>query len=1065
MWFRTMERVASEADYPWWTRATKIKWTQIFLLIFVLMIGFRAHHEALGAPIRRAPQGQSNNALRALAADLSFAHGLFRKGRFELAAQEYRKLLLRENLPSEYRVEAIYGFAHALLSLQEHQDARTAFVTFLKEAASDHPNRNIALFRVGELSYLLGDVDAAIEALESFLDQNPSHPYRELAWPYLGDLHYRSGALELARAAYQQSLEEAPDGRLLDRVLLHLGTLLVELGEPDAALQQFRSLVQRPDPAGLDRALDQIGRLEFQDGNIEAAEEAFGRLMTEVPQSDLIPRATLGRADALLSLDRPEDAITIAGPLQQAESAEVAARASYLVGRGELALGRIQDAISTFDRAIGRYPDATIVPVMLFQLAEQAESLGDQESAFRRFEALARGYPDDLWAPDAALRASSLALKLDQFEQARALAQLARTLQSAPESNRIGASKLIEARAALALDQQAEAIELLESIAEDPEIDRATTGAARYYLGIAYQRSGDDQQSTELLQSLASTPEEPFSSDAKYLVGQRLYESGRFEEAIEALEAYLTGASSLDEGSQAEAADHALARIALAHGILGNWVDALNASDRLTTGYPQSTTLVPSRIQLAELAIDQEQWDLGETLSMAVVDELSVESSLRIRSLVNLGWAQLGSGRTDQAIQTFDIFLREAPVDHPDFPEVAFAKGRTLMDLGRSEEALETFRLLQNTKPESEAAAVSRRVVARLLADLGRSDEAINAYQALIDDPDSDGQATSAERLAEFAGVLDAMGRLDEMTAIYQRLIVEEPESPEAHRARLILAEQAAIENQPAEVLRLLQPLIASDSLGSVEIRQAALYRAGRTLVDQDNLDTALETFKRLVEEFPEGLYIREATFWNAEVAYRIGELETALGFFESILDQSVVDQESREPWLGTVRLRRVQCLLELQRWDELLAATDGFIAGSPESPQRAEVEFARGRALQMIPPPRFDQARASFDEVIARRPGSELAARAQFMKGETYFLQQAFEDAVREFLRIDFVYDAPQWESLGILEAGKAYERLEEWSKAVDLYEDLLNSFPDQPASADAESRLGVARERALNP
>ena len=99
---------------------------------------------------------------------------------------------------------------------------------------------------------------------------------------------------------------------------------------------------------------------------------------------------------------------------------------------------------------------------------------------------------------------------------------------------------------------------------------------------------------------------------------------------------------------------------------------------------------------------------------------------------------------------------------------------------------------------------------------------------------------------------------------------------------------------------------------------------------------------------------------------------------------------------------------------------------------------------------------------MIEARKGGELAARAQLMRGETFFHQKAYREALREFLKVDILYDAPKWQALALLEAGKVYERLDQWTEAAEIYEKLRSTFPADPTAAEAARRLDAARRRA---
>ena len=96
---------------------------------------------------------------------------------------------------------------------------------------------------------------------------------------------------------------------------------------------------------------------------------------------------------------------------------------------------------------------------------------------------------------------------------------------------------------------------------------------------------------------------------------------------------------------------------------------------------------------------------------------------------------------------------------------------------------------------------------------------------------------------------------------------------------------------------------------------------------------------------------------------------------------------------------------------------------------------------------------------MIDARKADDFAARAQLMRGETFFHQEKYSEALREFLRVDYQYpDQPTWRAAALLEAGKVAERMERWSDAVDFYEKLTRDFSDDDHVAQAKERLDQA-------
>src|SRR5262249_26031810 len=157
--------------------------------------------------------------------------------------------------------------------------------------------------------------------------------------------------------------------------------------------------------------------------------------------------------------------------------------------------------------------------------------------------------------------------------------------------------------------------------------------------------------------------------------------------------------------------------------------------------------------------------------------------------------------------------------------------------------------------------------------------------------------------------------------------------------------------------------------------------------------------------EYPGFKYLREARFWRAEAAFARDDLKTAESGFAALAAEAPNPSDSAGFGLS-VRRRLIQCLVGLARWKPALDVADSYRTEAPQDPQLPEVDYARGRALQGLA--RFDDARTAYQAVIDARKGGDLAARAQLMRGETYFHQEKYHDAIREYLKVDILHDAP---------------------------------------------------------
>lgn len=113
------------------------------------------------------------------------------------------------------------------------------------------------------------------------------------------------------------------------------------------------------------------------------------------------------------------------------------------------------------------------------------------------------------------------------------------------------------------------------------------------------------------------------------------------------------------------------------------------------------------------------------------------------------------------------------------------------------------------------------------------------------------------------------------------------------------------------------------------------------------------------------------------------------------------------------------------------------------------EAELAIRRA-------RLDEARDLLAVIVrATETTAELRPRAQWLIGETYFLQQKYAEAIDAYRRVDTLDATGQWAALALLQAGKSFERLARPREAATCYTALLTRFADLPHANHARTRL----------
>lgn len=971
---------------------------------------------------------------------LNFANALLNQRRYELAAEEYEKFL-RDTPTGPDAADALYGLARAKLFLFRYDEARRHLTAFL-ERAPEHQNAGTARFRLGEAAYLQRDWEAARRELETFVGSYPGHPHLDAAYPYLGDVRLALGDPAGAREAYETGLAAYPDGLMADRSRYHLARVLASQGETDAALAALAPLVEGTKPEWSERARLQRGQIEAQAGRLEEAVATFAALEQANPKGASLPEARLRRAEALVGLERPDEAEPVLSALagDPATPAAVAAQAGYDLGGLLLDVRhRPADALAAFDAAASRSPDARLAPLLLFRSAEALQALDRPAEARPRFLKVADEFPRDAWADRALLAASRLALEAKAFAEARRLA--AQLPARYPGSPLRPNARLIEARALRGAGREADAIPLLAALLDDVDVPPEIARAARYDLSLAYKATGRPEKAAETLAALADAPADASAvgAPARYALGQARFEAGQLAEAVEPFEQYLA------EEQDGPLAAHALAYLADVHHRLGDEDASRAALDRLVRDFPDSEDLLRLRVRLGEAALQADDPARAVELLRPVAEGPQGDFTARARSA--LGWALVGLDRHAEAADAFASAVAAAP-GGPEAGESRYMKAWSLEKAGRADAALEAYAEAAADGPQAARARLAR---ARLLSRSGRPGEAADALGAYLAAAPDDADGLDAVRV-EHAWALRDAGRREESDAAFRDLLASRPASHAVDAARVDLAKLAYADGDPDAVARLLEPLAAPDATADAATAAQALDLLGRVALDRSDWPAARGHFRRLVDLSSEGPDRDQARFWLAESAFHADDPAAAEPEFAALAADAGPDSE---PWRATAWLRRIQCLLALKDWPAVLSEADALLARLPEFPQRAEVHYARGRALQSQAAPRFDDARAAYEAAIAAAPASETAARAQFMIGETHFFEKQYREAERAFLAVALTYDLPSLQASALFEAGQVAEADGRPADAAASYRSLLDDFPTDPRAPDARRKL----------
>lgn len=221
---------------------------------------------------------------------------------------------------------------HLIAVVRDYPSTAAALeaLTELQEAGA-----NVDEYLAGLVHYQHFDNDAAEDAFQTYLRQDPPGPRDAEAAYYLAAVYERRGEDDAALQAYDDSLRRAPQGRLADDAAWWRARLLEDMGREQSALRAYRDFArQYPGSPRTQEASFRYALLLYRQGRYEEAVSAFAQARSLTDDSDADARVRFWLAKAHRAAGNTNQAFAILEDLAaDATLNYYSLRAAVLLGR------------------------------------------------------------------------------------------------------------------------------------------------------------------------------------------------------------------------------------------------------------------------------------------------------------------------------------------------------------------------------------------------------------------------------------------------------------------------------------------------------------------------------------------------------------------------------------------------------------------------------------------------------------------------------------------------------------------------------------------------------------
>jgi len=700
-------------------------------------------------------------------------------------------------------------------------------------------------------------------------------------------------------------------------------------------------------------------------------------------------------------------------------SEETLVERARLLPKVYLQLGKRSQALETFAEFHKEFPSHPAAPANLLAWAGALTQANRIEDAIERLRELADLYTDTREAWTARVWEAQLLLRLERWDEAKKM--LNELIEDQDSPTEIRAEALFYLARVYEHEQDIDkAVEQLQKI-EELGISGDSLRHSRIFRGKLLFMSGREEEGLQLLREVMQTaPQDPEVAEAQLNIANMLLDQDRPEDALREFQYYLEAF----ENPQGEA------RAFLGKG----WC----------------------------LYLLKDYSEAAEMFKQAM--DLFPRGPLKEESVYKAGDSYFKAAMYEKAFDVYTVGLQLFPQSDKQ-AQMQFQAAECLNRLGREEEAKNMLAQLEKLFPASDYATRAAMKTASIEEKQKRWNDAIEEYTRIIEK--YAGSDTAFQALHNRGMLFYRLSRFAHAIKDFEQLMEENEGSPLAQHAFFIRGWCFYLIGEEEKALEICNSFL--EKYPRSQWAENVIFWIGNNYFNRGMFAEAEDRFAKMAATYPKGEMADSALFWAAQSAIKQKEYVRAVEYLGQL-----VKQFPESPKISEARFAQGDALSSLGKFSEAILVFEEIIKNHEQNSRNGYfVLQAWGRmgdcnfTLGSNNPKRYEQAMACYTHIVDSSEASpQIKLQAEFKIGRCLEKMEEADAALEHYMNVVYEHlgqrkkgnpGAPLWFTKAAFNAAQIAESREEWRKALNIYQRVLDA--DVASAPEAQKRIRKIR------